>query len=71
MLKKGDIIIDYNPIVQWAFQNTELKFDYNENCKPVKAMGDKNRKIDPVIAMLEALGVYLFNKNSDAGIVVI
>lgn len=71
LLKKGDIIIDYNPIVQWAFQNTELKFDYNENCKPVKAMGDKNRKIDPVIAMLEALGVYLFNKNSDAGIVVI
>ena len=35
------------------------KIDYNENCKPVKANNDKTKKIDPVIAMLQALGIYL------------
>lgn len=32
------------------------------NCKPVKANGQITRKIDPVIAMLEALAGYLFEQ---------
>jgi hypothetical protein len=34
-------------------------WDHQENCKPTKANGDKNNKIDPVISMLESLGCYL------------
>ena len=59
LVKSGRVIIDDNPCVRWCIQNCELKYDHNENCKPIKAQNDKNKKIDPVIAMLEALGVYL------------
>lgn len=60
MLVKSDkVIIDDNPCVRWCFQNVELKYDWNDNCKPIKSAGDKNKKIDPIISMLEALGGYL------------
>lgn len=59
LVKSGQVIIDDNPCVRWCFGNVELKFDYNENCKPYKSAGDHNKKIDPIIAMLEALGGYL------------
>lgn len=57
LIKSGKIIIDNNPITRWCFSNVVLKFDYNENCKPVKL--EYQNKIDGVVAMLEALGVYL------------
>lgn len=59
LIKSGRVIIDNNVCVRWCFGNVELKYDYNENCKPTKAHGDKKLKIDPVISMLEALGGYL------------
>ncbi len=57
LIKSGKVVIDNNPITRWCFQNVVLKFDHNENCKPVKAVD--MQKIDGVIAMLEALGSYL------------
>lgn len=63
LVKSGRVIIDNNSCVRWCFGNVELKFDHNENCKPTKSAGDKNRKIDPVISMLEALGGYLNSPN--------
>ena len=63
LVKSNKCVIDNNPAVRWCFGNVELKIDYNENCKPVKAGNDKTKKIDPVIAMLQALGGY-FNKNN-------
>ena len=72
LVRQGKIVIDYNPAVSWSFNNVELKIDWNENCKPVKASGDLNRKIDPVIAMLQALGAYLSNtKYSDGDVLVV
>ena len=59
LLKQGKVVIDTNPITRWCFSNAELKFDFNENCKPVKAGGDKSKKIDVVISMLECLGGFL------------
>ena len=55
LLKKGDIVMDYNTMVLWCFANSTLKYDFNDNCKPIKA-DTKNGKIDTVIAMLQALG---------------
>lgn len=57
LLKRGDIIIDNNPITRWCFQNVVLKEDHNENCKPTKE--SYPQKIDVVISMLEALGGWL------------
>jgi phage terminase large subunit-like protein len=51
------VIIDDNEITRFCFRNVELKFDHNNNCKPVKYKD--NNKIDGVIAMIEALGGYL------------
>ena len=58
LIKQGKIEIEYNPAVRWCISNVELKVDHQDNCKPVKANGDKARKIDPVIAMLQALGAW-------------
>ena len=51
----NNVKIDYNDCVLWCFQNTTLKYDHNDNCKPVKGASRKN-KIDAVISMLTALG---------------
>ena len=59
LVRSKKCIIDSNPAVDWCFGNVELMWDHQENCKPTKANGDKNNKIDPVISMLEALGCYL------------
>ena len=61
LIRLKQVIIDNNPLIRWAFGNCELKIDHNENVKPIKAGNDQNKKIDPVIAMLQALGGYLDN----------
>lgn len=57
LLKQGNVVIDNNEITRWCFNNVVLKYDHNDNCKPVKEQ-DMN-KIDGVIAIVEALGVSL------------
>ena len=57
LLKSGNVIIDDNEITRFCFSNVIMKYDFNENCKPSK--GENQNKIDGVIAMIEALGIYL------------
>ena len=57
LIKSRKIVIDDNPITRWCFANVQLKFDHNDNCKPVKS--SDMLKIDGTIAMLQALGTYL------------
>lgn len=59
LVRSGKCIIDKNIVTDWCFSNCELSFDHLENCKPVKANGEKSNKIDCIIAMLESLGCYL------------
>ena len=59
LILSGKCIIDSNPAVDWMFGNVELIRDHNDNVKPYKANGDKNAKIDGIIAMCESLGTYL------------
>lgn len=59
LIRQGKVVIDMNPIVRWCFNNVELKYDYNSNVKPYKSGNDNSKKIDPVIAMIQALGTYL------------
>lgn len=59
----GQIIIDNNEINRWCIRNATLKYDLNNNCKPVKGNNSskamKDNKIDGVIAMIQALGIFL------------
>lgn len=55
-------LIDSNPLVRFFFNNCELKFDTFGNCKPVKANNQVSKKIDGVIAMIQALSGYLFEQ---------
>lgn len=55
-------LIDSNALVRFFFNNCELKFDSFGNCKPVKANDQVNRKIDGVIAMIQAVSGYLFEQ---------
>lgn len=52
-----EAVIDRNEITLWMFRNVSIKQDYNGNAKPVKVFADK--KIDGIISMVEALGIYL------------
>lgn len=67
LIRLKKVVIDNNPVIRWAFGNCELKIDHNENVKPIKAGNDQNKKIDPVIAMIQALGAYLDNPRSGDG----
>lgn len=57
LILSGKVVMDNNEITRWCFKNVTLKSDYNGNVKPNKAIGKK--KIDGVIAMIQALGMYL------------
>lgn len=70
LLKMGRVVMDYNPAVIWCFLNCMLKYDFNDNCKPIKA-DTKSGKIDAVIAMLQALGGYYFDAAPDADLTVL
>ena len=54
----GRVVIANNDITRFCFRNVVLKYDHNGNCKPNKGL-DRSKKIDGVIAMIQALGVYL------------
>lgn len=62
LILNGKVILDMNLVTKFCFQNSELKEDFNGNCKPVKAGEDKARKIDCVIAILQALAGYLLDQ---------
>lgn len=55
----AQVVIDNNPITRFCFRNVVMKVDYNGNTKPSKQFNDK--KIDGVVAMIEAYGVYLLS----------
>lgn len=58
LIRSKKVVIDNNEITRWMFRNVALKSDHNGNVKPNKGNG-KDKKIDGVIAMIEALGVEL------------
>lgn len=58
LLLGGRVVIANNDITRFCFRNVVLKYDHNGNCKPNKGL-DRSKKIDGVIAMIQALGVYL------------
>lgn len=57
LILSGRAVIDNNDINRYCFRNVVLKSDHNGNVKPNKAIDKK--KIDGVIAMIQALGEYL------------
>ena len=57
LIKSDRVIIDDNEITRFCFANVVLKSDWNDNVKPTKE--ENQQKIDGVISMCEALGIYL------------
>lgn len=66
VILSGNAVIDNNPVTRYCFRNVVMKIDYNGNTKPSKEHKDK--KIDGVIAMIEALGVYLMSPRYSVGL---
>lgn len=58
LIRSKKVVIDNNEITRWMFRNVALKSDHNGNVKPNKGAG-KDKKIDGIIAMIEALGEFL------------
>lgn len=58
LIRSQKVVFQTNEITRWMFRNVLLKHDHNDNVKPTKG-GTGNQKIDGVIAILEALGIYL------------
>lgn len=70
LVKMSTCRIDNNILTRFCFNNSELKFDHNENCKPVKKGFAKggSAKVDGVLSMLTALGGYLEQPQFDTSI---
>ena len=70
LVKMENCRIDNNILTRFCFDNVELKFDHNENCKPVKKGFAKggSAKVDGVLSMLTALGGYLEQPQFDTSI---
>lgn len=61
LILSGKVVFDNNPITRFCFRNVELKMDHNGNVKPNKGL--EKKKIDGVIAIIQALAVYLNSDN--------
>lgn len=57
LILSGKIILDDSPVTRYCLRNVEIKKDMHDNEKPVKS--NEKKKIDGVIAMLQALASYL------------
>ena len=57
LILSGNCVFDNNEITRFCFRNVELKSDFCGNVKPNKSIDKK--KIDGVIAIIQALGEYL------------
>lgn len=66
LMLSGNAILDNNAVNRHCFRNVVMARDSNGNVKPSKKYEEK--KIDGVIAMLEALGSYLTNPRYSATI---
>lgn len=67
LIKSDKVLIDDNEITRFCFGNVVLKHDWNDNVKPTKE--ENQQKIDGVIAMTEALGIYLTKIHYDNQII--
>ena len=54
LIKGGNVVMDQNECVRWAFRNVLIQTNANENQKIVKATNMS--KIDPAVSMMMALG---------------
>lgn len=67
MVYNEQLLIDSNPLVRYCFDCVSLKYDSFGNVKPMKDTGNSGaqantKKIDIVIAMLEALAAHLYEE---------
>ena len=67
LVRSNRVIIDNSLITRWCFSNVVLKEDNNENVKPTK--NSRPQKIDIVVAMLQALGMFLSQSGTDIDVV--
>lgn len=58
LMLSGKIVLDNNIINRHCLRNVVLVRDRNDNVKPSKGYGE-DKKVDGVIAMLQAMGVFL------------
>lgn len=63
LIMSGKVHIQTNEIMANHFRNVELKHDHNGNCKPTKT-SESRKKLDGVIAMIQALGVHYYTKGT-------
>lgn len=70
-IKRGEVILDDNPITRWCYDNVILKTDWNDNIKPIKSNKSSEKKIDGVIAMIQSLGGWLATNHYGAEIFVV
>lgn len=56
---ESDLLIDYNPLVAYCFDNVILEYDKRGNCKPNKI--NPHKKIDIAISAIQALGGYIYD----------
>jgi phage terminase large subunit-like protein len=61
----GQLHHDGNPVLTWAMSNVTARTDANDNVFPRKER--KENKIDPVVALIMALGRALANGGADSG----
>jgi len=66
LILSGKVTMYDNPIDRFCFQNVVIKRDFNSNERPTKE--SYNNKIDGVMAMIMALGVYLTENHYDNSI---
>ncbi len=67
LMMSGQVVINDNPATRYCLRNVQLKTDWNGNVKPHKGLSER-KKIDGVIAMLQALAMYLEHGIPGAGV---
>ena len=64
LMREGKIVHNGSPLLRWCLGNVVAKRDHNDNVFPRKS--HVKLKIDPIIAVLMSLGLWLADENKDS-----
>ena len=53
------IVFQMDPVLMWAAGNVHAKLDFKDNIFPTKATKDGKGKIDPIVALIMAYGIWV------------
>ncbi len=66
MMKSRQLVHRGSPLMRWCLSNVVVDTDSNDNVKPRKPNGDEKLKVDPIIAAIMGIALWVQEEHSES-----